>query len=303
MQGYIDSYDERAAEIEKDFTYDGYQIVRREMFAHLREPAITIRKDSIAFNAACIDGLDDAVYIHVMINEGDKRLVIRKCEEHDLESIRWCVARGDKRKSRNIKGDFSKIIFSLMEWCDGCRYKVLGHKIQHDGAMLYVFELERYEKFKERRKRTAEEKAERERTMTPEEIAEQDRKERRESMIPFSPFDAENTFGLPVDQYSSKVILGSLGGYEKIGAPAKRGTDKARTGNEEITNSFSEEGLFHAACGNDGDAGNEIQAFAAHEPDMEEDQGVTHNAIFAGTDEAASMELTGAIAGERGGYE
>ena len=302
MQGYIDSYDERAAEIEKDFTYDGYQIVRREMFAHLREPAITIRKDSIAFNAACIDGLEDAVYIHVMINEDDKRIVIRKCEENDLESIRWCVAKGDRRKSRNIKGEFSKIIYKLMEWSDGCRYKVLGHKIQHEGVTLYVFELERYEKFKERHKRTAEEKAEREKTMTAEEIAEQDRRERRESMIPFSPADAENTFGLPVDQYSRKIVLGSLNGYEKMDVTAKRGSDKAKKGNE-ITNSFSEESLSYAARGHDGDAGNVIQTYGAHEPDREADQGITHKATFAGTDEAASLELTGAAAGKGGGDE
>lgn len=41
-------------------SYDGYQIARREMFAHLREPAVTIRKDSTIFNTSCINGLEDA---------------------------------------------------------------------------------------------------------------------------------------------------------------------------------------------------------------------------------------------------
>ena len=65
---------ERTAEIEKTFNYDGYQIVRREMFAHMREPAVTIRKDSITFNTACINGLEDAVYIQILINRKDHRL-------------------------------------------------------------------------------------------------------------------------------------------------------------------------------------------------------------------------------------
>lgn len=230
MQGYIESYDERAAEIEKNFSYDGYQIVRREMFAHLREPAITIRKDSITFNTACIEGLEDAVYINIMVSDDEKRIVIRKCEENDMESVRWCVAKADKRKSRNIKGEFSKGIYELMEWTEGCRYKVLGHRISYEGDTLYVFELERYEKFKERRKRTKEEKEERKKTMTPEAIAEEDKRERRESMIPFSPLDAENTFGLPVDQYSRTIDIGSLSSYEKVDVPIRNRSQKNAAG-------------------------------------------------------------------------
>lgn len=58
--------DARAEELQSTFSYDGYQVVRKELFAHLRDPAIVIRKDSITFNTACITGLEDVVYIHVM---------------------------------------------------------------------------------------------------------------------------------------------------------------------------------------------------------------------------------------------
>lgn len=60
--------DTRAEELESTFSYDGYQVVRKELFAHLRDPAIVIRKDSITFNTACITGLEDVVYVHVMFN-------------------------------------------------------------------------------------------------------------------------------------------------------------------------------------------------------------------------------------------
>ena len=43
----------RAAELENEFSYDGYQVVRKELFAHLRDPAITIRKDSEIGRASC----------------------------------------------------------------------------------------------------------------------------------------------------------------------------------------------------------------------------------------------------------
>lgn len=51
--------DARAEELESTFSYDGYQVVRKELFAHLRDPAIVIRRDSITFNTACITGLED----------------------------------------------------------------------------------------------------------------------------------------------------------------------------------------------------------------------------------------------------
>ena len=30
--------DQKAIELAEDFSYEGYQVVRRELFAHLREP-------------------------------------------------------------------------------------------------------------------------------------------------------------------------------------------------------------------------------------------------------------------------
>ena len=63
--------DAKAEELESTFSYDGYQVVRKELFAHLRDPAIVIRKDSITFNTACISGLEDVVYVHVMSQENE----------------------------------------------------------------------------------------------------------------------------------------------------------------------------------------------------------------------------------------
>ena len=54
---------QKALELAQDFSYDGFQVVRRELFAHLREPAVVIRRDSVTFNTACIAGLEDVVYM------------------------------------------------------------------------------------------------------------------------------------------------------------------------------------------------------------------------------------------------
>ncbi len=216
MAMYTEECDERAQEIAQSFSYDGYQIVRREMFAHLREPAMTIRRDSLTFNTACIEGLEDAVYVQVMVSNTEHRIVVRKVNEGDVDSLRWCIAKPDKRKSRVIKGTrFAEGIYKLMNWDSGCRYKILGHRIEYMGEMIYVFELDHCEIFKERKRRTKEEKEELSKSMTPEELEELNRKERKESMTPFSPADTENTFGLPVEQHYNQIELENFHGYQE----------------------------------------------------------------------------------------
>ena len=84
-----ENVDQKALELAQDFSYDGYQVVRRELFAHLREPAVVIRRDSVTFNTACIAGLEDAVYIQILVNQDNKRMVVRKCEENDKDALRW----------------------------------------------------------------------------------------------------------------------------------------------------------------------------------------------------------------------
>ena len=126
--------DARAEELESTFSYDGYQVVRKELFAHLRDPAIVIRKDSITFNTACITGLEDVVYVHVMFNSDLKRIVVRGCDENDKDALRWCIAKPDKRKSRKMTcKPFSELVYKEMGWDTECRYKMLGYRISFEG--------------------------------------------------------------------------------------------------------------------------------------------------------------------------
>ena len=132
--------DAKAEELESTFSYDGYQVVRKELFAHLRDPAIVIRKDSITFNTACISGLEDVVYVHVMFNSDLKRIVVRGCDENDKDALRWCIAKPDKRKSRKMScKPFSELVYNEMGWDSDCRYKILGYRSQFEGESLNVF--------------------------------------------------------------------------------------------------------------------------------------------------------------------
>ena len=213
--GHESAVAQRTAELEKEFSYDGYQVVRKELFAHLRDPAIVIRKDSVTFNTACINGLEDVVYIHMMFNKELKRIVVEGCDENDKDALRWCVAKPDKRKSRKMMGrPFSELVYREMGWEEGCRYKILGYRIQFEGKTLYVFDLNVPEVFLEKkRKKKTDDDIEPSEPVT-NQVEEQPEVNTRKG---YYPDDIANTFGVSVEQHREETAFHHIDGYVSVG--------------------------------------------------------------------------------------
>ena len=128
--------------MEAGFSFDGYQVVRREFFSHRFDPTLTIKGNSITFNNACISRLEEVVYVQVLVNPITEKLVIRPCEEGARDAIRWCIAKDDKRKSREISCSiFTAKLYEMMGWEALYRYKLQGTRINYNGEQLYVFDL------------------------------------------------------------------------------------------------------------------------------------------------------------------
>ena len=220
--------DQKAIELAEDFSYEGYQVVRRELFAHLREPAVVIRRDSVTFNTACIAGLEDAVYIQILVNQDNKRMVVRKCEENDKDALRWCVAKPDKRKSRKMTNKiFSAMMYEMMGWNLDCRYKILGHKITFEDETIYVFDLMETEIFLDikgkRAKKDTESQSTTESANNIEETEssntdnERSAEEiKRKNRIPFYPKEWKDSFGLPVEEHRKALEINMLDGYAEF---------------------------------------------------------------------------------------
>ena len=133
---------------EASFSFEGYQVVRREFISHRFDPAMTVRGNSITFNNSCITKLEDATYVQFLINPIERKLAIRPCDEGARDAVRWCVVRGDKRKSREITcRPFTEKLYELLQWEAQYRYKLQGMRINHNGEVLYLFDLESKEAF------------------------------------------------------------------------------------------------------------------------------------------------------------
>lgn len=225
-----ENIDQKALELAQDFSYAGYQVVRRELFVHLREPAVVIRRDSVTFNTACIAGLEDAVYIQILVNQDNKRMVVRKCEENDKDALRWCIEKPDKRKSRKMSNKlFSAMMYDMMGWNTDCRYKILGHKITHEDETMYIFDLLETEIFMDtKRKKKANpdsvEKKEVLVTAETDQTPEQNQEEiaakvaRKLNRIPFYPKNWKDSFGLSVEEHKKALETNITDGYIEFSA-------------------------------------------------------------------------------------
>lgn len=146
--------EERALEYQRNFSYKNFKVIRKELFAHLKDPSLTIREDGIIFNAACINKLEGVVYIKLLIDEDSKQLAVKKGHPDDKNTLRWCIEKKDgSRKSRKISGrDFSAMVYNLMQWDKQKRYKLMGFLIEVEDEPVYIFDLTMTEKLEMRRR-------------------------------------------------------------------------------------------------------------------------------------------------------
>lgn len=181
---------------EANFSFEGYQVVRREFFSHRYDPTLTIKGNSITFNKACISSLDKVVYVQVLVNPDTEKLVVRPCPEGARDAIRWCIAKNETRKSRQITcGLFTAKLYELMGWEALYHYKLQGSQITYKGEQLYVFDLTSTEIYLPQTK----------------DPNNPDEKPRRR--IPVYPANWRDSFGMPVAEHTASTQIDLMEGY------------------------------------------------------------------------------------------
>ena len=201
----ISEKEERRQEIQRAFNPERCQVIRKELFASLRDPAVTIRDGNITFNTACINDLDGVVYVKLLYDRQLKFLSVTECDENDKHALRWCVARTDKRKSRKMRcPDFTGPLFEQLGWSKKCRYKVLGYKIEFEGQVYYVFDLNVHQIFNEKPKKGEEP------------VDENGEVVLVDTRTGYYPDDIANTFGVPMEQAQREAEIKDMDGFVVI---------------------------------------------------------------------------------------
>lgn len=178
-----------------DFSYDGYQVVRGEYFAHLFEPSVTFNRCKVYLNTACIKKFPEIDYVQILVNSEEKKLAVRPCSEEEKDSFMWCTA---KRKPKQISCKiFSGMIANLMNWNPDYRYKLLGKLIKSNGEYLFIFDLKASEMYERK--------------------IEVETGKEKSSRIPIFPEEWKNQFGLPVEEHRKQLQVDLFDGYAVFG--------------------------------------------------------------------------------------
>ena len=199
-----------------DFSYDGYQVVRGEFFAHTYEPMISFNQNKVFVNTACIRKLPETDYVQILVNPESKKLAVRPCAEEEKDSFRWSTG-GKKRGPKQIRCRiFYAKVMSLMGWNPDYRYKLLGKLVNSNGELLFVFDLTTPEIYI--------------RTIRPGEKA-------RTSRTATYPDEWKNQFGLPVEEHQNNLQVDIFDGYAVFGLEDEKKKEDShdRNNNDVVT--------------------------------------------------------------------
>lgn len=192
---------------------DDYEIVSAEFFAQVKEPAFTINVNKITANAAAVRMLPDVDYVKILVNQKEKKLVLKPCDELDISGYKWARMKDGRRYASQRTGEpFVLIICKLMGWNPDYRYKILGKKNKANGEDVLVFDLTVAQVFEK---------------PAPGENG----KGSRRAIMPagwngsFGPKFGENKRTLQVDTFSGYTVFSIKGDKKKKAGAAPEGTD------------------------------------------------------------------------------
>ena len=182
-------------EQKETFSYDGYQVVRGEFFAHTFEPSITFNDNKVYVNMACLNQMPMVEYIQILINQQAKKLVVRPCKEDEKDSFRWCSSTGRRRPKQITCRIFYAKLAEMMQWNPAYRYKILGKMVTANSEQLYIFDLTATEMYQRIRQESG----------------------RANGRMPIFPAEWQDQFGLPVNEHRKQLKINIFDGYTVFG--------------------------------------------------------------------------------------
>ncbi|MEY8573422.1 hypothetical protein AALD01_03300 [Oscillospiraceae bacterium 21-37] len=127
--------------METELNLNGYQVARRELFAHTREPAAVFSRCCFYVNAACLDIFPEHDTVQVMICREKHLLALCPCPAGQRDALLWCLRAGKRRPRRMTCRLFFAMVCSMMGWDPGLRYRALGRVVQDSTQKAILFDL------------------------------------------------------------------------------------------------------------------------------------------------------------------
>ena len=123
-----------------DINLDGFQVVKGNYFNRQIEPYMSFRETSIAFNVSAYKALNCVSTIHIMVNQQNRKVLIRPVSSDDADSITW-LKNSDQLSSKPIEcAPFTRPLYEMWKWKPKTRYRAYGKLVQSERKLMLLFD-------------------------------------------------------------------------------------------------------------------------------------------------------------------
>lgn len=67
----------------------GYEVVRSQYFATMKNPAMTIADGKLGFNTSCLKKFENVEYVELLLNSVNRCIAVRPCDQNNPNAIHW----------------------------------------------------------------------------------------------------------------------------------------------------------------------------------------------------------------------
>ena len=123
-----------------DVSMDGFQVVKGSYFNRLIEPYMSFRETSIAFNVSAYRALNCVATIQIMVNQPNRKIIIRPISSEDTDSITW-IRNQDNLSSKPVEcAAFTRPLYEMWNWKPQMRYRSYGKLVQCEKKLMLLFD-------------------------------------------------------------------------------------------------------------------------------------------------------------------
>ena len=127
-----------------DFDLREFEVVRAQFFQVVSMPCVTLSAKGIHFNHVCVQKLNKAKLVEVLVHPGKKAMAVRPAEEKLRHGLCWARLAGNGRwMSRTVSGAaFIPTLYQLFGWNVEYKYCVKGICCRNSEESILLFHWE-----------------------------------------------------------------------------------------------------------------------------------------------------------------
>lgn len=122
-----------------DISLDGYQLVRATYFEKYIEPIMTLWHTSVAFGQGCYSALGNCEFIHIMLNDEEKSIIIRPTNSKENEALSWRRSGKEAKYNKMDCAMFTRKLYERWSLKPEYHYRATGRLVQCDKKLMILF--------------------------------------------------------------------------------------------------------------------------------------------------------------------